>query len=95
MVYIMEYIVNVDKQGRLVIPSPIRNALGLKNGGKVLMRFDGFRVIMEVIDEELEERVKNWVKMTLSLIAEPFTEEVEESWKWISHEYAKRKLGVH
>jgi len=91
----MEYIVNVDKQGRLVIPSPIRNALGLKNGGKVLMRFDGFRVIMEVIDEELEERVKNWVKMTLSLIAEPFTEEVEESWKWISHEYAKRKLGVH
>ena len=45
--------------------------------------------------EDLEERVKKWREMALALHAEPFTEETEESWKWISLEYAKRKPGLH
>lgn len=91
----MEYIVNVDKQGRIVIPAPLRRALGLVNGGKVVLRLSGSRVIMEVINEDLEKRVSDWVNTVLSLSVEPFTEEVEESWKWLSREYVEKKLGLH
>jgi len=91
----VEYIVNVDKQGRIVIPAPLRRALGLVNGGKVVLRLSGSRVIMEVINEDLEKRVSDWVNTVLSLSVEPFTEEVEESWKWLSREYVEKKLGLH
>lgn len=29
-----------------------------------------------------------------SVKIEPFSEEVEGTWKWVSEEYAKRKLGL-
>ena len=90
----MEYTVNVDKQGRLVIPSPIREALGLRGGGKAIIRLDGLKVVIEIVDKGLERKVEEWEKTTLSLHAEPFTEKVEESWEWMSREYARRKLGL-
>jgi hypothetical protein len=30
----------------------------------------------------------------MGLSLEPFKEDVRESWKWMSHEYARRKLGL-
>ena len=78
----------------IVIPAPLRRALGLVNGGKVVLRLSGSRVIMEVINEDLEKRVSDWVNTVLSLSVEPFTEEVEESWKWLSREYVEKKLGL-
>lgn len=90
----MEYTVNIDKQGRLVIPSPIREALGLKGGGEAVIRLDDLKLVIEIVDKDLEKKVEEWRKTALSLHAEPFTEEVEESWKWISREYAERKLGI-
>jgi len=41
MVVCVEYVVHVDKQGRLVIPAPIRKRLGLDGGGKVILRGGG------------------------------------------------------
>jgi len=32
--------------------------------------------------------------MALTAVAEPFTEETSEEWKWMSKEYAERKLGL-
>ena len=86
--------IRIDKQGRLVLPASIREHLGLKNGGNVSVRLDGFRVVIEPVFENLEESVKTWRETTLMLHAKPFTEDVPESWKWMSREYARRKLGI-
>jgi AbrB family looped-hinge helix DNA binding protein len=90
----VEDAVTVDRQGRLVLPSHIREALGLKEGGHVSVRLDGSRIIIEPVSKDLEERVQEWAGLALSLKAEAFSEESEESWKWMSCEYARRKLGL-
>lgn len=94
MVYSVEYKVSIDKQGRMVIPAPIREALGLVGGGEAVVRLSGNRIIVEVIDSELESRVEEWARRTLSVDVDAFVEELEGSWKWMSREYAERKLGL-
>jgi hypothetical protein len=41
-----------------------------------------------------KEKVQEWATLALSLKAEAFTEESRESWKWMSREYAEKKLGL-
>jgi len=94
MVNNVENSVTVDRQGRLVLPSNIREVLGLREGGNVSIRLDGSRIILEPMSKDLEEKVREWVNIALDLKAEAFTEESNESWKWMSLEYAKRKLGL-
>ena len=94
MVENMENSVNVDKQGRLVLPAHLREALGLKGGGEVTIRLDGPRVVIEPVSNDLKRNVREWENLTRSLGAEAFTEEPDESWKWMSGEYARRKLGL-
>ncbi len=90
----VENAITIDRQGRLVLPSHIREALGLKEGGQVSVRLIGSRVILEPISKDLKERVQEWATFAISVKAEAFTEEPKESWKWMSREYAKRKLGL-
>jgi len=94
MVEDVEYKVSVDRQGRLVIPAPLRRRLGLSNGGMVVLRVRGDKVVIEVVDEDLDERIGRWRALVLSVRAELMCEEISESWKWMSVEYAKRKLGL-
>jgi len=91
----MEQVVKIDKQGRMIIPASIRAALGIVDECKALVRIDGRRLIVEIVNEELERLVDEWREMALSLNVEAFVEEVEgESWRWMSREYAERKLGI-
>jgi AbrB family looped-hinge helix DNA binding protein len=90
----VENSIAIDKQGRLVLPSHIREALGLKDGGHATIRLDGSRIILEPASKSLKEKVQEWASLALTLKAEAFAEEFEESWKWMSREYARRKLGV-
>jgi len=78
----------------MVLPATIRERLKLKEGGEVIVRLDGFRVVIRPVSRKLEEDVRDWRELVWSLHAAPFTEEVEDSWKWMSREYAKRKLGT-
>ena len=94
MVKIVEETIEVDKQGRLVLPSRIRKSIGLKEKGKVAARIDGRRVILEPFSEDLERRVDEWRKLAVGARAKPFTEDLTESWKWMSLAYARRKLGL-
>ena len=94
MVDFMEDIVTVDKQGRLVLPSDIRKAFGLKDGGKLSIKLDGSRIILEPCTGELDKKVKEWVELASNIGGEAFTEKVKGSWKWFSREYARRKLGL-
>lgn len=94
MVSKMEEPVKMDRQGRLVLPARIRHSLGLEEGGRLHIRLDGPRVIIEPAHEEIEKNVDEWKETTLRLKSRAFTEDVEEGWKWMSREYARRKLGL-
>jgi len=84
----------IDKQGRIVIPSRIRRLIGVEGEVEVLMRVEGGKIIVEPVSKDLEKRVEEWVKTVLNMRVEPFSEEVEETWKWMSEDYVKRKLGL-
>ena len=94
MVNQMEEIVRVDRQGRLVLPSHIRKSLGLKDGGSIFIRVDGSRAVLEPVFQDLSKSVDEWKEATLKLKSKAFAEKIEESWKWMSREYARRKLGL-
>jgi len=90
----MEETVSVDKQGRLVLPSQIRKSLGLKDGGTIFIRLDGSKAVLEPILQDLNASVNEWKEASLKLKSEAFTEKIDESWKWMNREYARRKLGL-
>lgn len=91
----MEYEVNVDRQGRMVIPSQVRRKLGLSGGGKLLLRVINGKIELVPISKDLEERVAEWKKMTMATRTRAFVEEhAGGEWKWVSREYAERKLGL-
>ena len=89
----MEY-VKIDAQGRLVIPARLRKLLGIAGETEALVRVEGRRIVIEPVSRDLEARVRRWVEAALSSKAEPFSGEAGESWKWVSAEYAGRKLGL-
>ncbi|MCX8189223.1 MAG: AbrB/MazE/SpoVT family DNA-binding domain-containing protein [Nitrososphaeria archaeon] len=90
----MEEFVVVDKQGRIVLPSNIRKAFGLKGGDKLSIKLNESKIILEPYTEELDKKVQTWVEFASNTNAEAFTEKVRGSWKWFSLEYAKRKIGL-
>ncbi len=90
----MENAVKVDEQGRMVLPSRVREAFGIKKGGQITIRMDGTKVILEPLSKDVEKRIREWENISRQLKAEVLTEEPNESWKWMSREYARRKLGL-
>ncbi|MCX8204443.1 MAG: AbrB/MazE/SpoVT family DNA-binding domain-containing protein [Candidatus Nezhaarchaeota archaeon] len=87
-------LVKIDKQGRLVIPVELRRALGIEEGREVLVRIERGRIVIEPISRNLESSVDNWVRVAMGVNPRPFVDKAEEGWKWMSYEYAKRKLGI-
>jgi AbrB family looped-hinge helix DNA binding protein len=94
MVENMENAVNVDEQGRMVLPSRVREAFGIKKGGQITLRMDGSKVILEPVSTDVEKKVQDWANLSRKLKTEILTEEPNESWKWTSREYARKKLGL-
>ncbi len=80
MVSYMEETVKIDSKGRLVLPAHIR--------------LDDPRVITESTFQDIDKKVEKWKETALRLKSKALTEDVEEEWKWMSREYAKRKLSV-
>lgn len=90
----MEERLSMDRQGRIVIPARIRRALGLQEGGELVIRLEGSRIVLEPYAGDLERRVEEWASFALSLNVGVKPGEAEEDWKWMSGEYARRKLGL-
>jgi AbrB family looped-hinge helix DNA binding protein len=93
-----ERTVVVDQQGRMVLPSRLRERLGLKKGGRVSIRLeDSSKVVIERKSaESVEERVENWVSMALNAREQVSASSGKRPMasKWMSSEYARRKLGI-
>ncbi len=85
---------NVDEQGRVVLPAHIRRAVGIKGRGKLLIRREGSRIVLEPFPENLGKSVEEWANLARNVKAEIFSEPSEDGWKWMSLEYARRKLGL-
>jgi len=59
-----------DGEGRVVLPSRIREALGVKDGGEVLIRLNGNRVIIERASVDFKAKTAEWGKLARALKAE-------------------------
>jgi len=95
-----ETTVTVDEQGRLVLPSRLRQKLGIKKGGKLSIRIESpNKIVMERrADDSVRVRVRAWTKLALSEKGEAGVADRSGkksiSTKWMSSEYARRKLGL-
>lgn len=49
--------VSLGRQGRLVIPAPLRRSLGLEEGDRLVARQDGNRLVLEK-PEQIKQRLK-------------------------------------
>lgn len=49
--------VSLGRQGRLVIPAPLRRSLGLEEGDRLVARQDGNRLVIEK-PEHIKQRLK-------------------------------------
>lgn len=90
----MEEALSVDEQGRVVLPAYIRKAMGIRGRCKLLIRREGSKIVLEPFPENLSRSVEEWANLARTTRAEIFSETVEDSWKWMSLEYARRKLSL-
>jgi bifunctional DNA-binding transcriptional regulator/antitoxin component of YhaV-PrlF toxin-antitoxin module len=88
----MEYVLKVDRQGRVILPVELRRELGVKKGGSIIIRKKNNRIYIDV-HRELEGEVKRWkekikgVKVDVEQIGR-----IES--RWVSEDWSRRKLGI-
>jgi AbrB family looped-hinge helix DNA binding protein len=64
-----ETIVHVNEQGRVVIPAPFRQQLGLFPGTKLVARLEGERIVLEK-PEDVFKRLRSTFNSPTSLVDE-------------------------
>ena len=72
-----QYPVKVAANGRMVIPAPVRSALGLSRGGDVVLKVEDGAVRIETLDEAIrraQEMVAQYVPGDVSLVDELIAE---------------------
>jgi len=88
----MEYVLKVDRQGRIILPVELRQELGVKNGGSIIIKKKNNRIYIDV-ERELEGEIKRWkekikgIKIDIEQIGR-----IES--KWVSEDWSRRKLGI-
>lgn len=79
--------VRMNENGRIVIPSHVRKALGIQPGDEVILELDEHEVRLTTLRQRIakaQELVRRYVKPGTSLVDELIAERREE---------AKRELG--
>ncbi len=75
---IVEFLVRVDRRGRIVIPSEVRRSLGI--GRVVRLRVEEGRIVLEAVKDPLEKLAELVIKAPSSeeVVEERFEEKLEE-----------------
>ncbi|MBX8634928.1 MAG: AbrB/MazE/SpoVT family DNA-binding domain-containing protein [Thermoplasmata archaeon] len=90
---IVEETVEVDKQGRLVIPVKLRRALHIAPGEHVILMLKNGMITLSKDNKEIRAKAKEWADTARKLSQKIGSEDSEESWKWLGEQYARRKIG--
>lgn len=72
-----QFPVKVAANGRMVIPAPVRSALGLSKGGDVILKVENGSVRIETLDEAIrraQAMVARYVPNDVSLVDELIAE---------------------
>lgn len=93
MVKIMEFILRVDKQGRIVIPRDVRRILGINEKTEIICRIVGEKIVLEKFSSDFIYRAFNDLEeIAPSLDFDSVSVELED--KYLDREYALRKIGL-
>ncbi|GBE55093.1 spoVT / AbrB like domain protein [archaeon BMS3Bbin15] len=92
MVIKMEYVLKVDRQGRVVLPVEFRRELGIKNGGSIVLKKKNSRIYVEV-GGDLEGKVEQWKEKLKGMEVKAQQFKPGES-KWVSENWVRKKLGI-
>jgi len=93
MVEKMEAIIKIDKQGRIVFPKHIREALGIEGEAEMVCRVVGNKIILERFSIESIHRAFAELEEIIPSL-EVDTVKVEGEDKYVDREYALRKIGI-
>ncbi len=74
-------VIQVNQQGRIVIPAPLRQHLGLQPGSKLVARLEGNRIVLEKPEE-----VFNQLRSTFNSSDSLVDELIEERRAEVNHE---------
>jgi len=55
-------ITTVSTKGQFVIPSEMRNALGIKPGTRIAVAQEGSRIVLEPVSDELVDKTRGMLK---------------------------------
>jgi AbrB family looped-hinge helix DNA binding protein len=89
----MEATIRVDKQGRLVLPSDVRKAIGIEGEAEMVCWVVGDKVILERFSmEAIHKAFDELEEIAPSLELDTVKFEGED--KYVEREYALRKIGI-
>ena len=90
---IVESVLKVDGQGRIVLPRRVRQALGIDGGAELVCRVVGNRIILEKFSRDSIRRA--FVELEeLAPSLDVDVEGFEGEDKYFDREYALRKIGL-
>ncbi|MEM2123329.1 MAG: hypothetical protein QXE79_06805 [Candidatus Bathyarchaeia archaeon] len=89
----MEAPVGVDKQGRMVLPKDVREALKIDGDAEIICRIVGNRIVLEKFSvDSIRGAFAELEEIAPSLELDRV--KLEEEDKIVDREYALRKIGV-
>ena len=88
----MEYVLKVDRQGRVILPIELRRELGVKNGGSIIIKKKNNRIYIDV-EREIEGEVKRWKEKIKGIKIDVEQIGGTES-RWVGEDWSRRKLGI-
>ena len=89
----LDFVLRVDGQGRIILPSRVRRALGISGGVELVCRVVGDRIILEKFSRDSIRRAfVELEELAPSLDAD--VEEFEDEYGYFDGEYALRKIGL-
>jgi AbrB family looped-hinge helix DNA binding protein len=81
-VSMIRQITSVSTKGQFVIPSEMRESLGIKPGTRIALTLEGSRIVLEPVSEDLVDKTRGLFSGKPSLSAELMRERRRRKDRW-------------